>query len=347
MGGLGLPAGRCSRRRVRAGVLAAGVPHWGAARWGAPSGCCTRRGAPGCAARPAVCRRPGAPPPPPPPRGLGSGLGSPGRLSEGAAGAAGPAVTPLPGGVGGARVGTAGKGLRGWWWGGVGGAGQLGVPGRSRRRVAPGLWDPRGGGGGGGAGGSPGSPALPEQMAPGVSAGALLTLFSAGPGSRLAPRPTEGRRGPVSPPLRGHADLRGVTVTLPGVAAGSQQWVRGGGSRVCCVGQEDGCLEGGAGCGRTGGGGGGPCQLRAPRPPLSRQACGRCVLGVLSWGAGSPGSPPFPPSFPASVVPGEVLHGFGVPLRRCSPSPSPSQRCLVWKVPAGSRRAFVPRVFRE
>lgn len=95
------------------------------------------------------------------------------------------------------------------------------MPGRSRRRVAAGRQDPRGGR----LPRQPQSPALPEQMAPGVSAGALLTLFSAGPGSRLPP-PFRGAAGPRSPSLRSCGALRGVAVTLLGVAAGSQPRVR-------------------------------------------------------------------------------------------------------------------------
>lgn len=62
------------------------------------------------------------------------------------------------------------------------------MSGWSRWRVAAGWQDPRGGR----LPRQPQSPALPEQMAPGVSAGALLTLFSAGFGSRLPPAPPRG-----------------------------------------------------------------------------------------------------------------------------------------------------------
>lgn len=49
---------------------------------------------------------------------------------------------------------------------------------------------------------------------------------------------------------------------------------------------------------------------------------------------------------PTLEVPGtgKPLYGFSVPLQTCCPSPSPSLWCLVWKVLAGSHRVLATRV---
>lgn len=211
-------------------------------------------------------------------QGLGSGVRGGGAALRRGCRCGGASADPAPGGVGGARVGTAGKegaGTRGARTeSAMGGSGVAAPPGRRWR----GGRLPR----------QPRIPALPEQMAPGVSAGALLTLFSAGPGSRrLIPRPTEGLRGPGSPSLRGCGDLRGVTVTLPGVAAGSQPWVRRRELGAPARDRRMGCWGGGvlvvAGWGQ-------PCQPRALSHHHPGESGTSRLWEMCPWGAGSPGS---------------------------------------------------------
>lgn len=198
------------------------------------------------------------------------------------------------------------------------------MPGRSRWRVAAGWQDPRGGR----LPRQPQSPALPEQMAPGVSAGALLTLFSAWLGSRLPPAPPRGcgTAIPFASELRwlprghGHPAPRGRWLPATGAE----------GAGCARLGREGGYLMG-AGCGRA---------RTGQQCPASRVAIlpRDAVLGFRERR-----------QLPALEVPGagEPLYGFSVPLRPCCPFLSPSLWCLVWKVPAGSQRALAPRVHRE
>lgn len=241
----------------------------------------------------------------------GDGVGVRGRPSERGAGAAGPAVTPLPG-----ELAALGWERRGRGYGRARGAGTEPAAGGSGMAEPPGRAAP---------------PTVPEPgsaRADGTGRERWRAANFVLGGAREPPPPAPRRgSGTAIPsvselwwPLRGHGPPARRGRWLPDTGAegaGSARLVQEGVVPYeCWFCQDEGWAS------------------------TVPQVRGAVLPGDAIQGFQECRQPP------TLEVPGtdKPLYGLRVPLRMCCLSPSPSLWCLVWKVPAGSHRVLATRL---